>query len=72
MTNSSLLLELIKQKGFTVTDFAAAIGLTRQGFHKKLKNKSEFKQTEIALTTKVLKLTREQEAKIFFALDVDK
>lgn len=44
MTDSNMHIEKIKSCGFTLEHFAKKIGLTRQGLHKKIYNKSEFKQ----------------------------
>ncbi len=71
MTDSNMLIEKIKSCGFTLEHFAKKIGLTRQGLHKKIYNKSEFKQSEIEKISILLNLDSKQEKDIFFANNVD-
>ena len=66
MTNRFLLEMYLKQAGFTQTDMAKAMGLTLNGFRKKLTNRTEFKQSEIAFISDHLNLTLEEREKIFF------
>jgi hypothetical protein len=49
-----------------VSDMAKAMGLTLNGFRKKLTNRTEFKQSEIAFISDHLNLTLEEREKIFF------
>jgi hypothetical protein len=56
----------LKQAGFTQTDMAKAMGLTLNGFRKKLTNHTEFKQSESAFISDHLNLTLEEREKIFF------
>ena len=67
MTNSEMLINRIKECGFTISQFADEMGITRQGLHKKIYNKSEFKQSEIEKSSRILKLNAKQEKEIFFA-----
>jgi hypothetical protein len=66
MTNRFLLEMYLKQAGFTQTEMAKAMGLTLNGFRKKLTNRTEFKQSEIAFISDHLNLTLEEREKIFF------
>jgi DNA-binding phage protein len=52
-------------------ELAKKLKLSRQGFWKKLHNKSEFKQSEIAAISKELNLDADTERRIFFTLNVD-
>lgn len=72
MTNTKLLKEKIDASGLKFSFIAGELGITRQGFWKKLNNMSSFNQEEIAILCKCLHITalREKEA-IFFANDVD-
>ena len=71
MTNSKLLIRFIEKCGFTREAFADKLGISRQSLHKKLCNRTEFRQSEIKKTTQLLNLTSEQEKEIFFADFVD-
>lgn len=71
MTNAELLRKIWEDRGFTKVGFAREIGLSRQGFENKLNGIRQFKQSEIATISKVLKLTKKQETDIFFASTVD-
>ena len=66
MTNVDDLNKIISDAGFTNEKIAFELGITRQGLFKKLKNKTEFKQSEIAKLSKLLKLNNEQINSIFF------
>lgn len=71
MTNSKLLKEAIRDSHFTISHFSECLGLSRQGFFKKMTNRSEFKQSEIEKASKLLHLSIHQEKEIFFADVVD-
>lgn len=71
MTNSKLLKDTIIESQFTIRRFAECLGLSRQGFFKKMTNRSEFKQSEIENASKLLNLSMQQEKEIFFADVVD-
>lgn len=72
MTNTELLRESIEYSGYKRTYIAHKIGLTYQGYLKKERGESEFKQSEIEELCKLLHLTLEEKEKIFFANQVDK
>lgn len=71
MTDTELLIKHIEECGMNTNDIAEKIGITRQGLWKKLKNKSEFKQSEIEKITRILDLDSEAQRLIFFTLGVD-
>lgn len=70
MTDTQLLTSCIKSKNMDVVSVAKQLGLTRQGFWKKLTGRSEFKQSEIEKLTRLLELDADTQYKIFFALCV--
>lgn len=71
MTNSNLLRVKIDESGYKLRFVAGKLGITYQGFSKKINNETEFKATEIQILKELLNLTDEERDKIFFALDVD-
>lgn len=72
MTDSTALKNKISESGFTITSLAKEMGMTRQGLSKKIHNGSSFWVDEMDIIGKKLKLSRKEQAKIFFACDVDK
>ncbi len=71
MTNSNLLRVKIDESGYKLRFVAGKLGITYQGFLKKINNETEFKATEIQILKELLNLTDKERDKIFFALDVD-
>lgn len=71
MTDSVLLTSKISECGFTYSEIAHKLGITRQGLWKKIHNRSEFKQSEIEKITRLLNLDMEVNSKIFFKNYVD-
>jgi DNA-binding phage protein len=55
----------------TVTFIARKIGITREGFYKKLNNETEFKASEIAALQSILRLSNKKRDEIFFAKKVE-
>ena len=66
MTNSKKLSDEISASGMTITAVAKKIGITREGFYKKLNNETEFKALEISALQKILRLTNKKRDEIFF------
>lgn len=66
MTNTSKLKAAILENGLRIIDVASAIGLSEQGFRKRLHNTSEFKANEILAVSRVLNLRCEDVDQIFF------
>ena len=71
MTNTKLLSDEISKSGMTVTFIARKIGITREGFYKKLNNETEFKASEIAALQSILRLSNKKRDEIFFAKKVE-
>lgn len=67
VVNEMMLRETIKERGCTITFLARKLGISREGFYKKLSGKSEYKASEIFEMQKVLNLTDEKRDQIFFA-----
>lgn len=66
MTNTKLLREKIALSGYKLQYIAERIGITYQGFLKKLNNESEFKASEIKMLQTVLGLSKKDRDAIFF------
>lgn len=66
-----MLSDEITDSGMTITAIAKKIGITREGFYKKLNNETEFKASEISTLQKILRLTNKKRDEIFFAKDVE-
>ena len=72
MTDSKRLSDEIINSGITITAIAKKIGITREGFYKKLNNETEFKASEISLLQDILRLTNKKRDEIFFAKEVER
>lgn len=71
MTDSELLNDEISKSGMTVTFIARKMGITREGFYKKLNNETEFKASEIVALQSILRLSNKRRDEIFFAKKVE-
>ena len=71
MTDSKKLSDEIADSGITITAIAKKLGITREGFYKKLNNETEFKASERSALQKILRLTNKKRDEIFFAQEVD-
>ena len=71
MVNVNLLKNTIKEQGIRNLFIADKMGLSPEGFYKKLRGESEFKVSEVSCLTEVLRLTEEQRNAIFFAEEVE-
>ena len=69
MINTGKILGKIKENGFTLSDFAARIGVSRPTLTAKIHNKSSFSVDEMNKVRKELQLTDEDCKLIFFATD---
>ena len=67
MPDLKLLELIISDSGMTMVSLAEKSGILRETLYNKMRGISEFKASEIAALTRVLKLTREQRDAIFFA-----
>lgn len=68
MTNTSLLRKKLDESGYKLRFIAKQLGITYQGFLKKINNETEFKASEIQALKEFLNLTDEERDKIFFLL----
>lgn len=66
MKGMELLRKKIDESGYKLQFIAEKCGLTYQGFLPKLKNERQFVASEIAVLTRLLNLTPEEQQKIFF------
>lgn len=71
MTDSKKLGDEIADSGMKITAIAKKIGITREGFYKKLNNETEFKASEILALQKILRLSNKKRDEIFFAKEVE-
>lgn len=71
MTNTALLRKKIDESGYKLRFIAKQIGITYQGFLKKINNESEFKASEIKNLQDLLNLTDEERDMIFFTVNVE-
>lgn len=68
MTDTARLLKIIKDSGFKKGNIADYLGLTIQGFMRKVKNISEFKPSEIEKLCDILAIrSLKEKDSIFFA-----
>lgn len=65
MTNTSLLRKKLDESGYKLRFIAKQLGITYQGFLKKINNETEFKASEIQALKEFLNLTDEERDKIF-------
>lgn len=72
MTDKRKLKAAIYLAGETQGTLAEKLGLSRPGFSKKMNGGSDFRANEIERIAKILDLTPEGIAGIFFASEVDK
>ncbi|MGN0384567.1 MAG: toxin-antitoxin system, antitoxin component, Xre family protein [Lachnospiraceae bacterium] len=71
MTDTEALNEEISNSGITIKSIAQKLGITREGFYKKLNNETEFKASEISAMQKILNLSNKKRDDIFFAQEVE-
>lgn len=71
MTNTSLLRKKLDESGYKLRFIAKQLGITYQGFLKKINNETEFKASEIQSLKEILNLTDEERDMIFFTLNVE-
>lgn len=57
----------MKNSGMTVTAIARQSGISRETLYNRLKGVGEFTASEIDALTKTLRLTKEEQEKIFFS-----
>ncbi len=71
MTDTEKLNDAILESGIKITAIASKLGISREGFYKKLNNETEFKASEISAMQKILGLTNKKRDEIFFAPKVE-
>lgn len=71
LTDSEMSSDVISDSGITITAIARKLGITREGFYKKLNNETEFKASEIASMQNILGLSNKKRDAIFFAKEVE-
>ncbi len=71
MTNTNLLRKKIDESGYKLRFIASKLGITYQGFLKKINNETEFKASEMQILRELLNLTDTEFEQIFFTIDVE-
>lgn len=71
LTDSEKLNNAIAESGMKITAIAKKLGITREGFYRKLNNETEFKASEISAMQTILNLSNEARDSIFFAKEVE-
>lgn len=71
MTDTDKLNDAILESGIKIVAIAGKLGISREGFYKKLNNETEFKASEIAAMQRILALTNRRRDEIFFAQKVE-
>lgn len=66
MTDTALLRKKIELSGYKMVYIAKRIGITYQGFLKKVNNESEFKASEIQTICALLHIDSREKEAIFF------
>lgn len=66
MGDMAILNRKIKDSGITITAIADKLSMSRETFYNRMAGKSEFKASEIACLTDLLRLTRKEQDTIFF------
>ncbi len=66
MTDTKLLRKKIDESGYKLRFIASKLGITYQGFLKKINNETEFKASEIQLLCNLLNIDIQKKEKIFF------
>lgn len=68
MTNTNLLRKKIDESGYKLRFIASKLGITYQGFLKKINNETEFKASEMQILRELLNLMDAEFEQIFFYL----
>lgn len=67
MTDINLLKSTIEESGLRNRFIADKLGLSPEGFYKKLRGKSEFKVSEVGIIAELLRLSPAERDEIFFS-----
>lgn len=71
MTNTNLLRKKIDESGYKLRFIASKLGITYQGFLKKINNETEFKASEMQILRELLNLMDAEFEQIFFTLNAE-
>ena len=71
VTDSAALKKCIAESGISISFTAKKMGITREGFYKKLNGDTEFKASEISCIKNILGLSANERDRIFFANEVE-
>ena len=71
MTDTTLLINVIRNAGCSITFLAKRIGISREALHKKINNETEFKASEICCLQRLLHLSNIERDRIFFKEKVE-
>lgn len=69
--NTTMFQDRMKRSGYTLETLSIAIGRSRTGLFNKIHNKSDFRVKEIDKLCTLLKLSKADRERIFFAVDVE-
>ena len=67
MVNAQLLEEKIQQSGYKKNFLCEQLGITRQGFNKKVNGKAAFRAAEVYVLCDFLHITEEEKKTIFLS-----
>ena len=71
MTNTKKKKKKIDESGYKLRFIASKLGITYQGFLKKINNETEFKASEMQILRELLNLMDAEFEQIFFTLNVE-
>ena len=66
MGDMAMLRDKIKESGISITAMAVKAGVSRETFYNRLEGRSEFRASEIARISDVLRLKKSEQDAIFF------
>lgn len=71
MTDTNALKKCISDSGISISFIAHKMGISREGFYKKMNGETEFKASEICSLKELLGMTNAKRDAIFFADEVE-
>lgn len=72
MVNTSVLLEMVKDNGLTLKGVAKKMGISYMSLHRKAKNVSPFRVSEVEMLCRIVGIsTKAERDRIFFANEYD-
>lgn len=72
MTNTNKLKGRIFERGYNLSSFSVAMGISRPSLRRKMQGKTDFWATEIKRACVLLQITSEEISEYFFASEVPK